>query len=151
MRASRRDVTRLTRLVRTAMSELSSGTYTCSGEGSRFFRGGDGERSFCLKNDNMLPCFFFCGVALEPFADVASTGISSSVEGGDEREESVSTMFAVEVVGRGCSGRRGKRRSTRLRTYEVISPSLAHDRLIRPLLQAQRIGITFKIKAAAFD
>lgn len=57
-------------------------------------RGGVGDRSFCLKNDRILPCFLFCGVALEPFAGV-STGISSSVDGGDERDESESTMVAV--------------------------------------------------------
>jgi len=80
------------------MSGLSSGTYACSGEGSRFLRGGDGERSFCLKNVKILPCFFFWGVALVPFLD-ASTGISSSVDGGDESEESESTMVAGVVVG----------------------------------------------------
>jgi hypothetical protein len=77
----------------------------CSGDGSRFLRGGgDGERSFCLKNDKMLPCFFLCGVALEPFVEVASTGISSSVDGGDEREESESTIFAGGVVRYGSCG-----------------------------------------------
>jgi hypothetical protein len=98
-----RDTTRLTRLVRTAMSGLSSGTYICSGEGSRFLRGGDGERSFCRKNVRILPCFFFCDVAFEPFVAAPSTGISSSVEGGDDREESESTMFAVGIIdgGRG--------------------------------------------------
>jgi hypothetical protein len=80
------------------MSGLSSGTYTCSGEGSRFLRGGVGERSFCLKNVKILPCFFFCGVVLDPFSSAASTGIPSSVDGGDEREESESGMSAVGVV-----------------------------------------------------
>jgi hypothetical protein len=93
------------------MYGLSSGTYTCSGEGSRFLRGGgDGERSFCLKKDRMLPCFFFLDLASEPFVVVASRGISSSVGGADERDESESAMVAGRGVGR---GRRGRRCGTR--------------------------------------
>jgi hypothetical protein len=64
-------------------------------------RGGDGERSFCLKKDRILPCcFFFWGVALS-FVDSMLTGISSSVEGAEERELSESPMIVVEVDGRG--------------------------------------------------
>jgi hypothetical protein len=88
----------------------------CSGEGSRFLRGGDGVRSFCLKNVKILPCFFFCGVSFEAFAGVTSTGISSSVDGADESEESESTMFAVADVDGGrvglSCGTREQRRST---------------------------------------
>jgi hypothetical protein len=124
---SRREGTRLTRLVRTAMSGLSSGTYTCSGEGSRFLRGGVGERSFCLKKVRILPCFFFCGVALEPFVGATSMGISSSVDGADEREESESAMLGllVVVVVGVAAAQRGSNDDARLGTYEVISPSLA--------------------------
>jgi hypothetical protein len=97
------------------MSGLSPGMYSCSGEGSRFLRGGVGERSFCLKNVRILPCFFFCGLAFEPFVDAMSVGISSSVEGAEEREESESAIFVVGFVGGGCGwscGTREQRRST---------------------------------------
>jgi hypothetical protein len=61
--------------------------------------------------------FLVCGVALDPFVAATSTGASSSVHGGDERDESESTMLAVDGVdggcgrGRGC-GTREQRRST---------------------------------------
>jgi hypothetical protein len=92
----------------------------CSGEGSRFLRGGGvGERSFCLKKVKILPCFFFCGVALEPCAGAVSMGISSSVDGGDESEESESTMLGVVVVVAGGGP------WLRLRTREALRRSTA--------------------------
>lgn len=74
------------------MSELSAGTYSCGGDAGRFLGGGDGER--CLKKVKMVPFdfFFLCGAA---FAGATSTGISSSVDGGEERDESESAMFGI--------------------------------------------------------
>ena len=59
-----------------------------------------------MKKVKMVPFFFFffCGDGVATFVGTASTGISSSVEGGEEREESESTMFAVVGVDGGCRG-----------------------------------------------
>jgi hypothetical protein len=64
-------------------------------------RGGEGGS--LSKKDKMEPFaffffFIFLGVGLVVFARVTSTGISSSVAGGVDREESESAMFAVVVV-----------------------------------------------------
>lgn len=83
------------------MSGLSAGTNSCGGEAGRFLGGGDGER--CLKKVKIVPLafFFFWADGFSALTGTASTGISSSVEGGEEREESESTMFADVGVGRG--------------------------------------------------
>lgn len=105
------------------MSGLSSRTYSCGGEAGRFRGGGDGER--CLKNVKMVPLdfflFFFCGAA---FVGATSTGISSSVDGGEEREESESAMVGLGGNGACCDCGCGCKVTTtgaRLSTYEVIS------------------------------
>ena len=108
-----RDRTRLTRLKRTAMSGLSSGTYSWGGDAGRCLGGGDGDR--LLKKVKMvLFFFFFLAAAFAPFAGPASTGISSSVGGAEESAESESEpdMVAVEVVvrGGGWSSTREERR-----------------------------------------
>lgn len=96
-----RDGTRLTRFIHTAICGLSSGTSSCGGEAGRFLGGGDGER--CLKKVRIVLFFLlFFGAGLAAFAGAKSTGISSSVDGGEESEESESPMFVVVwVVGRG--------------------------------------------------
>ena len=91
-----RDGTRLTRRIRTAMSGLSSGTYSWGGDAGRCLGGGDGER--LLKKVKMvLFFFFFWGAAFAAFAGAVSTGISSSVGGAEEspESESESVMFVV--------------------------------------------------------
>lgn len=97
---SRRDMTRRTRPTRTAMSGLSSGPFIWGGEAGRFLGGGDGER--CLKKVKMVPfVFFFFFFWVDSCSDMTgalSTGISSSVAGGEERDESESAMFAVPIV-----------------------------------------------------
>ena len=97
-----RDRTRLTRRIRTAMSGLSSGTYTWGGDAGRCLGGGDGDR--LLKKVRMvLFFFFFLAATFAPFAGPVSTGISSSVGGAEESAESEyeSDMVAVVVVVRG--------------------------------------------------
>lgn len=126
--ATQRVTTRQTRLIRTAMSGLSSGTGSCGGEAARFLGGGEGER--CLKKVKMVAFFFFFFWG-EGFVAVASgtwTSISSSVGGAEDREESESAMVAdVWVdVGRGgscgcsCGTRRGTANRARLGTHEVM-------------------------------
>jgi hypothetical protein len=73
------------------MSGLSAGTYSCGGEAGRFLRTGEGD--LLLKKDRMVPFFFllfFCGVAFGGFAGATTSAISSSVAGGDDRDESES-------------------------------------------------------------
>jgi hypothetical protein len=78
------------------MSGLSSGTNSCGGDAGRFLGGGEGDR--CLKKVKIVPFFFFffffCGDAVAALVSGISTGISSSVEGAEEREESESAMVA---------------------------------------------------------
>lgn len=113
MSRSRRDETRLTRPILTAMSGLSSGTYSWGGDAGRFLGGGEGD--LLLKKVKMVPFFFFFWFApFAAFAGAASTGISSSVGGALEsaESESESDIFgvAVGVRGRGWSWTREERR-----------------------------------------
>jgi hypothetical protein len=72
-------------------------------------RGGDGGS--LSKKDRIVPFFFFFFwvVGLVAFASETSTGISSSVAGGVDKEESESAMFAVwwfvQVVSEGAEER----------------------------------------------
>lgn len=86
------------------MSKWSSNAASCGGDGSRFLRGGEGARF--SRKDKMVPfflpfLFLAWGTAFADFAGAISTGISSSVAGGEERADSVSEedmVIAVAVV-----------------------------------------------------
>lgn len=77
-----------------------------------------GEGDWLLKNDRIVPfflgfCFFFCGTDFEGFMGFTTSAISSSVAGGDDKEESESMMslwcwVVVSVVLEGARVRCGQ-------------------------------------------
>lgn len=82
------------------MSGLSSGTDSWGGDAGRLRGGGEGER--CLKKVRIVPFaffFFFWGEGLVGLTGATWTGISSSVEGGEDSSESESAMLGVVRAG----------------------------------------------------